>query len=279
MEKRRPGRPKKVEKINLLSKSISDDILMQLYIPNIIIFKRIFSLIKQYKIDELCFEVLKDSFSIKTRSYQNDVDIELITSNTHLSEKFGIKSNLFYQSILEEYKFCCSAESINKIISTLSKNISSLYFILKKNDYKSILYINLLFDDTKIEKTFKILMTNSENNYDNFGNSDSTILENLQINKEIFNTSLSNISIFKENYSYIFSSTGNNELSCEIKISNHNNNLTSNKKEFITEIDTYSIKPLFNMSINKEINLILTKEKNIVKIDTELFQITFYFVK
>lgn len=304
---RKPGRPKKTLVIkNPSISSLSDicknpnDILMRVYLPSSAGFKKIFSLLKQYKAIEVYFHITPKELTIKAKSYKKDVDIKLVLTNEKLCSRCGLGSSnissLYYSNI--EHTFCFYSDSFDKLTQTFNRYHSGVFFVLTKEDYRSKMYVKILFQDQKkneeISKIFVMDMINPEQNYiDNFGNTDNNG-EKININavfligREVFNTPVQTINLFKDNNYLYFDSKKTSGLggSTKISINGKNNKLDNGdtiendtKPDFITELEVTKIKPLFDVSINKEIKMVIYKDtdkKNEIHLETDLFSIIFY---
>lgn len=159
--KKRPGRPKKqiadaqFQCFGIVGAPKDKSNILELHYENSILFKKIFTLFKAYTVDEVTWVFKKDRVEIIT---QDRLKTSVI--NVTLWGRFL----MWYWCAADEIKICVKRNNLQRIFKNFDKNFCEVKFILKEEDYRSLLhiYINNKDMDNWLDYEVELIKNNEE---------------------------------------------------------------------------------------------------------------------
>ena len=160
---KKPGRPKKkiTNKNDTLTKGLLEepnhnDNIMELIYNDPKVFKKIFSMLKGYFVDNLLINFKKDHIFIITKDHTKKTIIKIVIDCNKTVE--------YYCKF--DFEICIKREYLEKIFSTVDKNHSKIILFSKEISYQSNLEINLINEDVSIHDSYIVDLSVYQKNLD-----------------------------------------------------------------------------------------------------------------
>ena len=164
--KRSVGRPRRtpqtqtIPRSGIVSDAINPDNIIEMSYDNVVVFKKLFSLLKNMTVKEITFQFSGSHIFI--------FGIDHLEKNTIHIKINPLKLNRYYCE--QPVSVCVDTKNLDKITQKIDKNYELISFILKKDSYRNNLLITLNNEALSIDESHVIRLMESDNNDNSFMN-------------------------------------------------------------------------------------------------------------
>ena len=204
--KKKPGRPKKkvvsmpVDVYGIVDKPVNADDVIELVYCNPTLFKKIFALQKAFAVSEI--EMIFDPTGLKI------ITTDHLKKSTIYASIDGRCMNLYYCK--GTIRICVKRDSIEKVLSCLTKNHYKITFLLKEN-YRSTLYLIVKESEYNSDTSYEIDVGHNPQNAPIAAADDDTNYPiKFKLSSKYFKTTIGNIR--KLSTTFTIQKTGNDPL-------------------------------------------------------------------
>lgn len=274
---KKPGRPKKkiINKNDTPTKGLlnipnNNDNIMELIYNDPKIFKKIFSMLKGYFVDNLLISFKKEEIYITTKDHTKKTIIKIVI-NCNKAIEYYCKFN---------FEICVKREYLERIFATIDKNHSKIILFSKTISYQSSLEINLINEDATIHDSYIIDLSTFQKdlneNFDKIDYNKDDYLININIKSKVFKKFINDVSISGKlltiekikDEDLKFKMSFNNKICFTRTIidkSSYTINSSLGKDNFVNiNLEVDYIKPVSNIIVSDIINIYVDTDKRAV---------------
>lgn len=150
--KKKPGRPKKpketaqIEHKGVVGTPTCDGDILEIVYSNPMLFRRVLALYKAYGVSEIELRFSRAGITIESGAHLKNTCI--------YTDIRGANMNLYYCE--QDVSIFMNRGHLENVLNTLTKTCSQITFVLKKQNFRSILYVVIRDPGAEIDYSFDI---------------------------------------------------------------------------------------------------------------------------
>ena len=270
-ERKKPGRPKKkavtvpVETHGIRAEPSDPTNVLELVYHNPSLFKKLMQLYKAFGVSELDLDFTTTGLKIFMKDHLGKSDIYTSIEGHYM--------NLYYCK--QPVRICVKRENLERVLSNLSKNHYSISFILKEENFRSMLYIAVSDVEYDNDNSYEIDVSYKVEDIAAVKNDETNYPIKFKVTSRHFKATIN--SIKKLSKTFCIQKSGNEALQlCYDKVqkvgwtSVYNNNEKIELKSTLGPEETFNvsiyidyIQPFSNSNIGEDVYIAADKQQKI----------------